>query len=99
MHRFVLFGCVAVVAKIVMDLMPDAFVAETFMRPAARVAAIYWGVALDSSPLAFSARGVTLEVTRACAATDFFSLLFAIFAFTLPIRLVALRIAAAIPAA
>ena len=89
----------ALAAKFVMDFLPDAFVEPAFMRPAARLAALYWGAALSDAPLALSVRGVTLEVTRACAATDFFSLVFALFAFELPFRRAALRVLAALPAA
>ena len=90
---------VAAVSKAMMDILPDAVVEAVFMRPAAHIAALYWGAAVESAPLAFSSHGVTLEVTRECAATDFFSLVFALFTFALPMRAVALRGAAAVPLA
>ena len=82
----------AFLAKLCADVLPDAAVALGFMRPAARLAALYLGSAFDPSAMAISAHGVTITVVRACSATDFFSMVFALFAFALPVRMLALRI-------
>ena len=78
--RVFVFLSVALAAKSVVDLLPDRAVETAFMFPAAKLAAMYWGVPLATSPLVFSVRGVALEVTRACSATDFFSMAVALFA-------------------
>ena len=78
--------------KLAVDALPDAAVAWAFMRPAARLAALYLGAAFDPTALTVSARGVTLVVVRACSATDFFSMTFALLAFAMPIPRLALRI-------
>ena len=59
--------------------MPESAVLAQFCRVPAEIAAFYYGVPLDVGTLSFTARGVTLAVTRACAATDFFALLAATF--------------------
>lgn len=78
--------------KFAVDALPDAVVAWAFMRPAARLAALYLGAAFDPCELAISARDVTLVVVRACSATDFFSMTFALLAFAMPMPRLALRI-------
>ena len=90
---------VAFAAKLCADALPDAAVAFSFMRPAARLASLYLGAAFDPSELALSARGVTIVVVRACSATDFFSMVLALFAFAMPVRRLTLRMPASIAAA
>lgn len=90
---------VAALAKFVMDCLPLGLVRALFMTPAAWAASSYWGVPLEMEPLSFTAHGVTLEVVRACAATDFFSIVFALLACSLPVRSASLRVAVALPAA
>ena len=87
---------VAFAAKLFVDVLPDALVESVFTRPASRVAAFYLGAAFDPSAMRLSARGVTLEVVRACSATDFFSILLALLAFAIPVRSLPLRIPAAV---
>ena len=99
MKSILIMLAVASAAKVVADFLPDAVVEAAFMYPAAKLAALYWGVPLASSPLVFSVRGVALEVTRACSATDFFSMAFALMALALPVRRAALRAVAALPCA
>ena len=82
---------VALGVKLAVDALPDAAVAFGFMRPAARLAAIYLGVAFDIPTMTISARGVTITVVRAC-----FSMAFTLLAFAMPIRHLALRIPTAI---
>ncbi len=52
----------------------DAVVQTLFCLPPGRVAAFYYGVPLDVETVTFTVRGVSMEVTRACAALDYFSL-------------------------
>ena len=101
MRRRVAAAAVAVAlgVKLAVDALPDAAVAFGFMRPAARLAAIYLGAAFDPSAMTISARGVTITVVRACSATDFFSMAFTLLAFAMPIRHLARRIPAAIVSA
>ena len=89
----------ALAVKLCVDALPEAAVAVAFLRPAARLAAFHLGAAYDPTALTVSAHGVTLAVVRACAATDFFSMVCALFAFALPIRALALRLPAALAAA
>ncbi|MBQ3672749.1 MAG: hypothetical protein II924_04270 [Kiritimatiellae bacterium] len=89
----------ALAVKLCVDALPEAAVAVAFLRPAARLAAFHLGAAYDPTALTISAHGVTLAVVRACAATDFFSMVCALFAFALPIRALALRLPAALAAA
>ena len=96
---YVLFLAVAGVVKVVMDCLPDEAVEMAFMRPAAHLAALYLGVKPEYSPLAISARGVVLEVTRACSATDFFSILLALLAIHLRVRRLLLRLGVALVSA
>ena len=97
--RLVWMGVVAFAAKLGLDVLPDAAAETMFMRPAARLASLYLGAAFDPSSMTLSARGVTLVVVRACSATDFFSMVLAILAFSIPVRRLALRLPAAIAAA
>lgn len=69
----ILFACCAVL-KGVLWFLPDASVLAAFCRIPAEVAAFHYGAPLDATNLSFTAHGVTLAVTRACAATDFFTL-------------------------
>lgn len=78
MKRQVIFFMVCLPMKLVLDFLPDPVVLASFCRGPAEIAAFYYGVPLETGTLAFTARGVTLAVTRACAATDFFSLVFAV---------------------
>ena len=89
----------ALAVKLVADALPAAVVAGVFQRPAARLAAFYLNAAYDPAALTVSAHGVTLAVVRACAATDFFSLVCALFALALPIRRRTLRLPAALAGA
>ena len=93
------FLIAALAAKFVLDCLPDFFVEAVFMRPAGWIAASYCGVPLMFSPLAFTAGGVTLEITRACSATDFFAMVTAFLALALPVGKAFVRIPAAIAAA
>ena len=72
------FAIVAVVAALavraLMSFASDGFVRAAFCLPPARAATFYYGVPLDAEAVAFTARGVAMEVTRDCAALDFFSL-------------------------
>jgi len=86
----------AFAVKFAIDLVPESGVKHLFMFPSAKAAALYWSVPLIDSPLSFVARGVTIVVTRACSATDFFSLAFALLAFRMRIRRLWLRIPAAL---
>ena len=61
-------------------LLPESVVLPLFCMPPARFAAFYYGVGLDAEAIAFTAHGLTVAVTRACAATDFFSLVCGLFA-------------------
>ena len=101
MRRRVAAAAVAVAlgVKLAVDALPDAAVAFGFMQPAARLATIYLGAAFDPSAMTISARGVTITVVRACSATDFFSMAFALLCFAIPIRHLALRIPAAVASA
>ena len=91
--RMILYAvAVALGVKLAVDALPDAAVAFGFMRPAARLAAIYLGAAFDIPTMTISARGVTIAVVRACSATDFFSMAFTLLCFAMPIRHLALRI-------
>lgn len=78
MKRLAIFFTVCLTTKLILDFLPDSVVLVSFCRVPAEVAAFYYGVPLETGTLAFTARGVTLAVTRACAATDFFSLVFAV---------------------
>ena len=98
MRRHVAVAAVAVAlgVKLAVDTLPDCVVAIGFMRPAAWFAANCLGAAFDPSSLTISARAVTLSVVRACSATDFFSMVFALLAFAMPIRQLALRLPAVV---
>lgn len=78
MKRLAIFFTVCLSMKSVLDFLPNPVVLASFCRVPAEIAAFYYGVPLETDTLAFAARGVTLAVTRACAATDFFSLVFAV---------------------
>lgn len=99
MKRYAAMIGVAFAAKLAADLLPDAAVAAVFTRPAACLAAIYWNAAFDAAQVTIRAAGVTLAVVRACSATDFFAMCFALLAFSLPVRRLALRVPAALAAA
>lgn len=90
---------VAFTVKLCMDALPDEAVKFAFMRPAAHLAASYLGTAFDFGRMTLSARGVTIEVVRACSATDFFAMIAALFVSSGAIRSFAFRMAASIPAA
>ena len=53
---------------------PDEIFLRVFCVVPARLAAGYYGAALQTPELIFSARGTTLAVTRECAATGFFTM-------------------------
>ena len=74
MKRILIFAVACELLKLVLALLPEAFVLAAFCRGPAEAAAFYYGAPLDAETLAFTARGVSLAVTRACAATDFFAL-------------------------
>ena len=78
LKRVTIFAAVCVALKLILALLPDSAVLASFCRVPATVAACYYGVPLESATLSFTARGVTLAVTRACAATDFFALVAAV---------------------
>ena len=87
---------VALGVKLVVDVLPEAAVAFAFMRPAARLAAIYLGAVFDPAQMTIFAHGVTITVVRACSATDFFSMAFTLLCFFMPIRRLILRIPASV---
>ena len=78
MKRIVIFAACCVVMKVTLAFLPEAKILASFCRVPAEVAAFYYGVPLEPETLSFTARGVTLAVTRACAATDFFALVAAV---------------------
>ena len=105
-RKFAIFAVVAALAvRALMSFAPDGFVRAAFCLPPARAATFYYGVPLCAETVTFVAHGVAMEVTRECAALDFFSLLcgfLAVAAFSLRSKSSAARIAAAavaIPAA
>ena len=79
LRRLLAFAAFCAMWKLVFAFAPESAVLAQFCRVPAEVAAFYYGVPLDVGTLSFTARGVTLAVTRACAATDFFSLVAATF--------------------
>ena len=77
--KIAIFVVVCGVAKLALAFLPDSMILASFCRIPAEVAAFYYGVPLEAdmvldARLSFTARGVTLAVTRSCAATDFFAL-------------------------
>ncbi len=72
--KIAIFVVVCGVAKLALAFLPDSMILASFCRIPAEVAAFYYGVPLEAGSLSFTARGVTLAVTRSCAATDFFAL-------------------------
>lgn len=72
--KVVIFVAVCGVIKLALALLPDSMILASFCRIPAEVAAFYYGVPLEAESLSFTARGITLAVTRSCAATDFFAL-------------------------
>lgn len=82
-RKFAIFAVVtALVVRALMSFVPDGFVRAAFCLPPARAATFYYGVPLDAETVTFTAHGVAMEVTRACAALDFFSLVFGFLAAT-----------------
>ena len=82
-RKFAVFAVVAALAvRSLMSFAPDGFVRAAFCIPPARAATFYYGVPLDAETVTFTAHGVSMEVTRACAAIDFFSLVFGFLAAT-----------------
>ena len=78
MKRIVIFAALCGVMKLILVALPDSVILASFCRVPAEVAAFYYGVPLEAEALSFTAKGVTLAVTRACAATDFFALVAAV---------------------
>ena len=78
MKRIVIFAAWCGVMKLMLAALPDSAILASFCRVPAVVAAFYYGVPIEAETLSFTARGVTLAVTRACAATDFFALVAAV---------------------
>ena len=78
MKCIVIFAALCGVMKLVLAALPESAILASFCRVPAEVAAFYYGVPIETETLSFTARGVTLAVTRACAATDFFSLVVAV---------------------
>lgn len=78
MKRTVIFAALCGLMKLILALLPDSVILASFCRVPAEVAAFYYGVPLEVATLSFTAKGVTLAVTRACAATDFFALIAAV---------------------
>ena len=72
--RFAVFAIFAAVAKVAVASLDDGLVLSLFCRVPAWLAAAYYGAPCLGTT--FHACGVSLDVTRACAATDFFSMLF-----------------------
>ena len=84
MKRIAIFAALCGVMKLILAALPDSVVLPLFCRVPAEVAAFYYGVPLDAGTLSFTAKGVTLAVTRACAATDFFALVAAVLVMVRP---------------
>ena len=78
MKRIAIFAAFCGLIKLILAVLPEPAILASFCRVPAEVAAFYYGVPLEAEMLSFTARGVTLAVTRACAATDFFSLVVAV---------------------
>lgn len=78
MKRIAIFAAWCGLLKLILAFSPDSAILASFCRVPAEVAAFYYGVALEAETLSFTAKGVTLAVTRACAATDFFALVAAV---------------------
>ena len=78
MKRIVIFAALCGVMKLMLAALPDSAILASFCRAPAEVAAFYYGVPIETETLSFTARGVTLAVARACAATDFFALVAAV---------------------
>ena len=78
MKCIVIFAALCGVMKLILAALPESVILDSFCRVPAEVAAFYYGVPLETETLSFTARGVTLAVTRACAATDFFALIAAV---------------------
>ena len=75
MKRIAIFAALCGVMKLVLAVLPEPAILASFCRVPAEVAAFYYGVPLEIETLSFTAKGVTLAVTLACAATDFFALI------------------------
>ena len=78
MKRIVIFAALCGVMKLILAALPDSVILASFCRVPAEVAVFYYGVPLGTETLSFTAKGVTLVVTRACAATDFFAMVVAV---------------------
>ena len=78
MKRIVIFAALCGVMKLILATLPDSAIRASLCQVPAEVAAFYYGVPLETETLSFTAKGVTLAVTRACAATDFFALVAAV---------------------
>ena len=78
MKRIVIFAALCGVMKLILAALPESAILALFCRVPAEVAAFYYGVPLETETLSFTARGVTLAVTLACAATDFFAMVAAV---------------------
>ena len=78
MKRIVIFAALCGVMKLILAALPDSAIRASFCRVPAEVAAFYYGMPLEMETLSFTAKGVTLAVTWACAATDFFALVAAV---------------------
>ena len=78
MKRMAILAAGCGLIKLGLAMLSDSAVLALFCRVPAEVAAFYYGVPLESGTLSFTAHGVTLAVTRACAAADFFALVAAV---------------------
>ena len=78
MKRIAIFAAGCGLIKLGLAMLSDSVILALFCRVPAEVAAFYYGVPVDSGTLSFTAHGVTLAVTRACAAADFFALVAAV---------------------
>ena len=78
MKRIVIFAALCGVMKLILAALPDSVILASFCRVPAEVAAFYYGVPLEMETLSFTAKGATLAVTLACAATDFFAMVVAV---------------------
>jgi len=81
-RRYALLLGVALGVKLLLDVLPDEVLRWVFQLLPARIAAGYWSAPLDPTTLTFKTHGVTLEVTRTCAATDFCAMVFALLVFS-----------------
>jgi len=80
-RHIVFCACVVFTAWGALRLAPDALIVPVFCRVPAGLAAGYYNAPLETPGMVFTVRGTDFEVTRACGATDFFSMLAGLFTY------------------